>query len=81
MGKQTQISQYIGSIVQATRKDGNVIEGILSFFNWDNKLIHISRFKEYKDKVEVEKGSFIVLNSDEWSNIRITDKTYKNEEE
>lgn len=68
-----QIKHYVGDRVEIDMKTGNIIEGALAFFNWEQQIVHLSDYIEFdtKRKEVVNKGKFIVVNQREWSTFRV----------
>jgi len=54
-------------------KNGVVVEGIMSFFNYDKQVVHISDYRATdKDGKEVY-GDFYVANGNSWHNMEAPD--------
>lgn len=52
-------------------KNGDVIEGELTFFNYDEQVIHMKDYEVQRTGKVVESGAFWVVNSRSWHNLAI----------
>jgi len=69
-----QISQYIGSNIEVEFKDGRLATGVLSFFNYEQQIIHISDYslkRPEEDGYSEENGEMLIINSKEWRTIQV----------
>ena len=71
-----QISEFIGNIIEVEFKDGRIAEGTLSFFNYQQQVIHISDYTlmrpEENDKGYSEsKGNILIINTKEWKTLQV----------
>lgn len=71
-----QISEYIGHTVEVEFKDGRMAEGILSFFNYQQQVIHISDYKLMRPEDSDEgysksEGPILIINTKEWKTVQV----------
>ena len=76
-----QINKFHGSEVKVEMRNGNVIEGTLAFFNYDEQVIHLNNYKEFilikEDGLEdcfkeiPEEGQMMVINKYSWFTLKI----------
>lgn len=68
-----QVKDYHGKRASVCLKNGNKVEGALSFYNWEQQVVYLSSYVIFgrdREKI-VDKGKFIVINQREWSTLRI----------
>jgi len=68
---QEQISDYKGRCVVVKCTNGDIVDGRLSFFNYANQVLHLSKYAMHRHSGETESGEFIVLNKGEWASVAV----------
>ena len=71
----SQIKDFIGARVSVQKKDGSIVFGTLSFYNWEQQVIHLCDFEVVMENCVSRKGKFVVINSREWKNLEIGGET------
>jgi len=68
-----QVKDYHGKRCSINLKNGNKIEGALSFYNFEQQVIYLSSYVILGRNREtvVDEGKFIIVNQREWSTLRI----------
>ena len=71
-----QISQYVGNRVEVDFKDGRLAIGTLSFYNWDQQVIHISDYElnrpdDSEEGYDKTTGKVMVINCREWKTVQV----------
>ena len=64
-----QIHNYVGKEVQVEFRDGRLAFGILSFYNWEQQIIHLSDYvlhRPTKEGADKEEGEMMIINCREW---------------
>ena len=81
-----QIQNYTGCHVKILCRDGTTVNGILSFYNWEAQVVHLSDYvMVLPDYARVKhdgpektalplQGPFIILNKSDWLNLVITEE-------
>jgi len=66
-----QIGDYIGKEIVVDLKTGRKVIGRLSFFNWDQQVVHVNAYHILNnDGMEIDKGKFIIINQRDWESVR-----------
>lgn len=69
-----QIAKHIGKVVYVNLagEQKRYTVGNLSFFNWEQQVIHLSEYKTFSedDKI-IDEGKFIIINQKEWKTLRV----------
>lgn len=73
MEKQIQINNLQGEKVKVFLKNDDILFGTLTFFNYNEQVIHLKDFSLYREGRLVEQGKFWVVNSRAWSNLVINE--------
>jgi len=71
-----QINTFQGERVEVEFKDGRLAIGTLSFFNWQQQIIHLSNYElnipdKSEEGYEKKEGRFLVINCREWKNVQV----------
>ena len=71
-----QINQYVGERVEVEFRDGRLLIGTLSFYNWEQQVIHISDYELMRPESDDEKysktaGRVMVVNCRDWKTVQI----------
>lgn len=74
MEKQIQINNLQGQRVKIYLKNGDTLYGTLTFFNYNEQVIHLKDFALERDGRIVENGKFWVVNSRAWYNLVINEE-------
>ena len=77
-----QITRYRGHHCNIDMKNGDVVEGILAYYNLNEQMIHLNRFKTTTSEGSVtktERGELMVINKCAWLTIKIDGEVIKNE--
>jgi hypothetical protein len=68
----SQISNYIGKIVEVIQPDGTLVTGCLRFFNFQAQVIHLSEYTRINLNLKDE-GEFYVINACDWKTIKVVE--------
>lgn len=66
-----QINDCQGSTVKVFLKNGDVLTGELTFFNYEEQVIQLRDYELYREERLVEKGDFWVVNGRSWHNLSV----------
>lgn len=69
-----QIHNFIGRQVEIEFRDGRIAFGTLSFFNWDQQVIHLSDYKLHRpsdEGTDCKDGEMIIINQKEWKTVEV----------
>jgi small nuclear ribonucleoprotein (snRNP)-like protein len=66
-----QIHRFIGKTVIVDIAGDTYMVGTLTFFNWEQQVVHISDYTQFRDDKEIDKGKFIIINQRTWVNVRV----------
>ena len=65
-----QIHNFVGKIIEVEFRDGRLARGTLSFFDWKERVIHLSDYelhKPTKEGADKKTGEILIINSKVWN--------------
>jgi len=67
-----QINNCRGEMAKIVMRNGDVVKGRLSFFNYDEQVAHLHGYSlKRPDSDEVEEGKFMVINRSSWHTLSV----------
>lgn len=67
-----QINNHLGQQIHVDLRNGNTAVGTLSFFNWEQQIVHLSNFEIIDESGNlIDTGKFYVINQRDWGGVRI----------
>ena len=73
---QKQINQFVGNKIEVEIKDGRLAIGTLSFYNWEQQVIHVSDYELLKPEPDEEgysksTGEILIVNCRDWKTLQV----------